>query len=125
LRADDAAIHAQEKVYRQGHDGKLTKSERQQLTRELKSDEPSHLSGSPRQSDAEVVAVDAGGRRSGCQPRCRRGDRTMLFDNLLQPTYWPSAVREPFAIVMNLKVFPTCEIRQSPTLLSDCVATDS
>jgi hypothetical protein len=35
LRADDAAIHAQEKVYRQGHDGKLTKSERQQLTREL------------------------------------------------------------------------------------------
>jgi hypothetical protein len=35
LRANDAAIHAQERVYRQAHDGKLTKSEKHQLTREL------------------------------------------------------------------------------------------
>jgi hypothetical protein len=35
LRADDAAIRAQEKVYRQAHDGTLTKSERHQLNREL------------------------------------------------------------------------------------------
>jgi hypothetical protein len=35
LRADEAAIRAQERVYRQAHDGKLTKSERKQLTHEL------------------------------------------------------------------------------------------
>ena len=35
LRADDAAIHAQEKVYRQANDGKLTPGEKQQLNREL------------------------------------------------------------------------------------------
>jgi len=35
LRADDAAIRAQEKVYRQANDGKLTNGERRQLTREL------------------------------------------------------------------------------------------
>jgi hypothetical protein len=35
LRADDAAIRAQEKIYRQANDGKLTNSERRQLTREL------------------------------------------------------------------------------------------
>ena len=35
LRADDAAIHAQEKVYRQANGGKLTASERRQLNGEL------------------------------------------------------------------------------------------
>ncbi len=35
LRADDAAIHARERVYRQAHDGTLTRGERRQLTREL------------------------------------------------------------------------------------------
>jgi hypothetical protein len=35
LRADDAAIHAQEKVYRQANDGKLTTGEKKQLNREL------------------------------------------------------------------------------------------
>ena len=35
LRADDAAIRAQERVYRRGNDGKLTKGERKQLNREL------------------------------------------------------------------------------------------
>jgi hypothetical protein len=35
LRADDAAIRAQEKVYRQANDGKLTKNESRQLNREL------------------------------------------------------------------------------------------
>ena len=35
LRADDAAIRAQERVYRQANDGTLTKGERKQLTREL------------------------------------------------------------------------------------------
>jgi hypothetical protein len=35
LRADDAAIRAQERVYRQANDGHLTKAERHQLTREL------------------------------------------------------------------------------------------
>ncbi len=35
LRADDAAIRAQERVYRQANDGKLTKAERKQLTHEL------------------------------------------------------------------------------------------
>ena len=35
LRADDAAVRAQEKVYRQAHDGKLTKGEKTQLNREL------------------------------------------------------------------------------------------
>jgi hypothetical protein len=35
LRASDAAIHAQERVYRNANDGKLTKSEKHQLTREL------------------------------------------------------------------------------------------
>lgn len=35
LRADDAAIRAQERVYRQAHDGKLTKGEKRQLNREL------------------------------------------------------------------------------------------
>ena len=35
LRADDAAIHAQERVYRQANDGKLTNAERRQLNREL------------------------------------------------------------------------------------------
>ena len=35
LRADDAAIRAQEKVYRHAHDGKLTKGEKTQLNREL------------------------------------------------------------------------------------------
>ena len=35
LRADDAGIHAQEKVYRQAHDGTLTAGEKKQLNREL------------------------------------------------------------------------------------------
>jgi hypothetical protein len=35
LRADDAAIKAQERVYRSANDGKLTKGERKQLNREL------------------------------------------------------------------------------------------
>jgi len=35
LRADAAAIHAQERVYRKANDGKLTKGERKQLNREL------------------------------------------------------------------------------------------
>lgn len=35
LRANDAAIHAQEKVYRRANDGKLTTGERRQLNREL------------------------------------------------------------------------------------------
>ena len=35
LRANDAAIHAQEKVYRQAHDGKLTPAEKKQLNAEL------------------------------------------------------------------------------------------
>ena len=35
LRADDAAIRAQKKVYRQAHDGKLTSGEKAQLNREL------------------------------------------------------------------------------------------
>src|SRR5690242_6748368 len=35
LRAEDAAIHAEEKVYRQANDGKLTKGERRQLNRQL------------------------------------------------------------------------------------------
>jgi hypothetical protein len=35
LRASDAAIHAQERVYRRANDGKLTRSEKHQLTREL------------------------------------------------------------------------------------------
>ena len=35
LRAEDGAIHAQEKVYRQANDGKLTKGERGRLKREL------------------------------------------------------------------------------------------
>jgi Skp family chaperone for outer membrane proteins len=35
LRANDAAIHAQEKVYRRANDGKLTAGERRQLNREL------------------------------------------------------------------------------------------
>lgn len=35
LRADDAAIHAQERVYRNANDGKLTQGERRQLNREL------------------------------------------------------------------------------------------
>ena len=35
LRADDAAIRAQERVYRQSNGGKLTTAERRQLTREL------------------------------------------------------------------------------------------
>jgi hypothetical protein len=35
LRADAAAIRAQEKVYRNANDGKLTKSEKQKLRREL------------------------------------------------------------------------------------------
>jgi hypothetical protein len=35
LRADDAAIRAQEKVDRQANHGKLTKGEQQQLNREL------------------------------------------------------------------------------------------
>jgi hypothetical protein len=35
LRANDAAVRAQEKVYRQANDGKLTKTEKQQLNREL------------------------------------------------------------------------------------------
>lgn len=35
LRAEDAAIHAQEKVYRKANDGKLTRGERRQLNREL------------------------------------------------------------------------------------------
>jgi hypothetical protein len=35
LKADDAAIHAQEKVYRRANDGKLTKGEKKQLNREL------------------------------------------------------------------------------------------
>ncbi len=38
LRADDAAVRAQEKVYRQANDGKLTKGEKQQLNRELNRD---------------------------------------------------------------------------------------
>lgn len=35
LRADDAAIRAQERVYRNANDGKLTRGERKQLNREL------------------------------------------------------------------------------------------
>jgi hypothetical protein len=35
LRANDAAVHAQEKVYRRANDGKLTKGEKRQLNREL------------------------------------------------------------------------------------------
>ncbi|HZR23254.1 MAG TPA: hypothetical protein VFA59_06685 [Vicinamibacterales bacterium] len=35
LRADDAAIRAQEKVYRRANDGKLTKGEKKQLNKEL------------------------------------------------------------------------------------------
>jgi hypothetical protein len=35
LRANDAAIHAQEKVYRKANDGKLTTGETKQLNREL------------------------------------------------------------------------------------------
>jgi len=35
LRADDAAIRAQERVYRQANDGKLTPAERRRLNREL------------------------------------------------------------------------------------------
>jgi hypothetical protein len=35
LRADDAAIRAQERVYRQAHDGTMTPAERHQLNREL------------------------------------------------------------------------------------------
>ena len=35
LRADDAAIRAQEQVYRRANDGKLTKGEKTQLNREL------------------------------------------------------------------------------------------
>lgn len=35
LRADDAAVRAQERVYRRANDGKLTKGERRQLNREL------------------------------------------------------------------------------------------
>jgi len=35
LRANDAAIHAQEKVYRRANDGKLTTGEKRQLNREL------------------------------------------------------------------------------------------
>jgi hypothetical protein len=35
LRADDAAIRAQERVYRNSNGGKLTKGERAQLNREL------------------------------------------------------------------------------------------
>jgi hypothetical protein len=35
LRANDAAIRAQERVYRRANDGTLTRSEKQQLNREL------------------------------------------------------------------------------------------
>jgi len=35
LRADDAAIRAQERVYRHANDGHLTNAERRQLTHEL------------------------------------------------------------------------------------------
>lgn len=35
LRADEAAIRAQEKVYRKANDGKLTTGEKKQLNREL------------------------------------------------------------------------------------------
>jgi len=35
LRADDAAIRAQERVYRHANDGRLTNAERRQLTHEL------------------------------------------------------------------------------------------
>jgi hypothetical protein len=35
LRANDAAIRAQERVYRQANDGRLTNAERRQLNREL------------------------------------------------------------------------------------------
>jgi hypothetical protein len=35
LRANDAAVRAQEKVYRQANDGKLTEGEKRQLNREL------------------------------------------------------------------------------------------
>jgi hypothetical protein len=35
LRANDAAIHAQEKVYRNADDGKLTQGEKKQLNHEL------------------------------------------------------------------------------------------
>lgn len=38
LRADDAAVRAQEKVYRQANDGKLTTGEKRQLNRELNRD---------------------------------------------------------------------------------------
>ena len=35
VKADDAAIHAEEKVDRQAHDGKLTTAEQKQLNRQL------------------------------------------------------------------------------------------
>ncbi len=35
LKADDAAIHAEEKVDRRAHDGHLTKGEKKQLNRQL------------------------------------------------------------------------------------------
>jgi len=35
LRADDAAVRAQEKVYRRANGGKLTRNEKRQLNREL------------------------------------------------------------------------------------------
>ncbi len=38
LRADDAAVRAQERVYRGANDGKLTTGERRQLNRELNRD---------------------------------------------------------------------------------------
>jgi hypothetical protein len=38
LRANDAAVRAQERVYRQANDGKLTAGERKQLNRELNRD---------------------------------------------------------------------------------------
>ena len=38
LRADDAAVRAQEKVYRKANDGKLTTGEKQQLNQELNQD---------------------------------------------------------------------------------------
>ncbi len=38
LKADDAAIHAEEKVDRKAHDGHLTPAERRQLNRQLNRD---------------------------------------------------------------------------------------
>jgi hypothetical protein len=38
LRADDAAVRAQERVYRQANGGKLTNGEKKQLNRELNRD---------------------------------------------------------------------------------------